>query len=1338
MGQKAGALLAVLLAGLILGSSAYYVVFERDSTDATTACGQDERLVNGECVATSSVDDDPPISTEVVCEELEVKDANICRPLQPPSSLDYGIATLDGTIGDAVHLIPSFIGDGPDEWVVIPSLPQGLVLSNLTGVINGTMDNVMEPTTYTVFASNAAGMVQTNLTITVHDLPPGDLTYPSTFNVFTKGLEIPLQRPTLDGGGAVTSWTVTPPLPDGLSLDTSGRFEGVPNALTPCGNHVFNASNPSGFALFTMTVCVHDVAPSGLSYPNALNVFTINTALPPLVPTAQGGEVLSYTAEPPLPEGLTLNTSTGIITGQSPAVLESSIHVIWANNSGGSSSSLLEFRFNDVPVSDLTFGASEFAFVWNVDTVNLTPSWTGGTPVSWAIEPALPAGLTFAQGIIQGFASTTFAPTEFTVWANNSGGSSSTALTLSILDQTPSNISWSDGQPLAFGVNADVDLLVVNEGPNITSWAVEPSLPAGLSLTSDGDITGTPVQRTPWQTYRLWANNSGGSFTTTLTLAIHDVEADWQDIVAGVGTLNYGSSWPSLILPLGKWSFPVALDWDDRPIISASHAGQGRVVGYGHESMVAKQGGTNETTLSLNAIEWACGGTSKTVGVQVDYDHFEDELQAEGYTVVANAWPSDLAGLDCFIGDFWNSYSEVENTALEAFITAGGGVVLGGHSWYWSYSNDDVAHDYPGNKLVDTTGLFVSSSSGSVALDLTGSPPSSFHQLRPALAGLEGHLLNNQPMSAADQTVASEMLERVVSQIPLDFTFVWQPVRAMTNDTGWIEISSTNTFDLQGSPVERLVLKIQDRLLFLLPPSQLPVHPSSTSFPGDVPLNATRVSRTVTVNGTFAGLPSQFGYAGARADGRLSTGLYAAAGEVVNVTVPQHIVGTGVNILVGAHTDHLWNKNTLSRHPVIYRTFLAETTTFSVGNAFGGAVYVRVPAGSTLGEFNVSIENAVLAPYWKQGETSLALWNSTLRHYPAPWAEIESDQFILSVPSGDIRDLDTPNATMEFWDLALEMEHDLSGFTPWPRVERAVFDVQISAGWMHSGYPFMAHTASSKGVLNSTQMWSQGDWGMFHELGHNHQWMPSTLPGTTETTCNLYSAKLMTELVGVDLGAGHQAMNTQSRESRTETYFQGGSQLSSWSVWTALETYMQVQEAFGWEPITEALSAYYTMADPPANDEEEFNRWVVELSESTGYNLAPYHEAWGFPLTQETKDDLMHLPVWVDDPLRGWVHEYDPVLLNLTANNVTSSGADLEWDVYDNGTSTNLTLCYGQSNGGTSRTAWSTCTSVGASTVGHHLITLGGLSSSTGYYARVVGDNGNGDTWSDTAMFTTT
>ncbi|HIF91030.1 MAG TPA: hypothetical protein EYQ58_05795, partial [Candidatus Poseidoniales archaeon] len=175
---------------------------------------------------------------------------------------------------------------------------------------------------------------------------------------------------------------------------------------------------------------------------------------------------------------------------------------------------------------------------------------------------------------------------------------------------------------------------------------------------------------------------------------------------------------------------------------------------------------------------------------------------------------------------------------------------------------------------------------------------------------------------------------------------------------------------------------------------------------------------------------------------------------------------------------------------------------------------------------------------------------------PAPWAEIEGEFFILTVPSSQIRTLNNTVDLMNWWDTALQMEHNLSGFQPWTRVERAVFDIQISAGWMHSGYPFMAHTVSVANVVNLSHMSTQGDWGMFHELGHNHQWMAATLPGNTETTCNLFSAYIMTELVGVDLGAGHGSMSNSSRETRTETYFNAGSQISQWSVWTALETHM--------------------------------------------------------------------------------------------------------------------------------------------------------------------------------------
>ena len=113
------------------------------STEPSDDCKEDETLVDGNCVPASTVDDEPPIPVEIECGVLEVKEANgSCRPLMAPTSLDYGVSTVETIIGEHVHLIPSFDGDGPDEWMVIPSLPQGLVLNNATGEINGTITSI--------------------------------------------------------------------------------------------------------------------------------------------------------------------------------------------------------------------------------------------------------------------------------------------------------------------------------------------------------------------------------------------------------------------------------------------------------------------------------------------------------------------------------------------------------------------------------------------------------------------------------------------------------------------------------------------------------------------------------------------------------------------------------------------------------------------------------------------------------------------------------------------------------------------------------------------------------------------------------------------------------------------------------------------------------------------------------------------------------------------------------------------------------------------------------------------------------------------------------------------
>jgi hypothetical protein len=453
----------------------------------------------------------------------------------------------------------------------------------------------------------------------------------------------------------------------------------------------------------------------------------------------------------------------------------------------------------------------------------------------------------------------------------------------------------------------------------------------------------------------------------------------------------------------------------------------------------------------------------------------------------------------------------------------------------------------------------------------------------------------------------------------------------------------------------------------------------------------------------------------------MTTGLYAAPGEVVTVTVPSEIIDSGTYVLVGAHSDSLWGKTQLHRHPQIARWWYIDSATMEVGNAFGGPIYIGIQAGSTLGDFDVTVSNVVKAPRYIHGETDIFQWQQQFRHDLAPWAEIGSSQFILTVPSHEIRDLDNPQDLMDWWDQALGMEHEIYGYLPWPRVERAVFDAQISAGWMHSGYPFMAHDLSVAGVVNVSYMSENGDWGMFHELGHNHQWMPSTLPGTTETGCNFASVYLMEQLVNPP---NLRPANPQ------RAYFEDGSNISNWSTWVALDTFLVVKEEWGWDPITEALSVYYTLpaAEVPSGGTEEFNAWVMHLSNATGYNLAPYHSAWGFPLTQATYDALDHLPVWVDDPLRGDFFVYDAILRNLSSTNLNSSAAQVVWDVYDNGTNTTLTVYYGQTDMGNNSQLWPYSVSSGTPEVGPGSANITFTGDGT-HYVRIMASNEEAEVW---------
>jgi hypothetical protein len=98
------------------------------------------------------------------------------------------------------------------------------------------------------------------------------------------------------------------------------------------------------------------VSPSGLSYTPSSASGTVDTALTSLNPTVTG-TVTSYAVSPTLPAGLSISTSTGVISGTPTAVSASAIYTVTAANGTGSTTATVTIEVAAAPVGSTFAGA---------------------------------------------------------------------------------------------------------------------------------------------------------------------------------------------------------------------------------------------------------------------------------------------------------------------------------------------------------------------------------------------------------------------------------------------------------------------------------------------------------------------------------------------------------------------------------------------------------------------------------------------------------------------------------------------------------------------------------------------------------------------------------------------------------------------------------------------------------------------------------------------------------------------------------------------------------------------------------------------------------------------
>ncbi|OLB65213.1 MAG: hypothetical protein AUI10_07755 [Actinobacteria bacterium 13_2_20CM_2_72_6] len=330
------------------------------------------------------------VTSTLVTSALDSPLFNSNETAQAPTVDNPGNLTDEKTV--PVNITLTATGGAPPVSWKAPSLPPGLSLDANTGVVSGT-PSATGSYSVTVTATDGYNLSGTAaftwtivapLTVTTPAAQSGEATAPAT----------PLQVSAANGVGPYT-WSATG-LPAGLSIDGTGKISGTPTAA---GSYsvVVTATDAKGKSVptnpFTWTVAAGPTVTAPTGTRTAASGGTINVTA-----TATAGTTPYSWSAQNLPAGLSINSSTGVISGTVGIGSRYVSTITVTDAKGGTNSVVVTWNVNGsglrvtAPAGDRTGDSVGTPVSFTATASNGSPSY------SWTASGSLPSGMGITSG----------------------------------------------------------------------------------------------------------------------------------------------------------------------------------------------------------------------------------------------------------------------------------------------------------------------------------------------------------------------------------------------------------------------------------------------------------------------------------------------------------------------------------------------------------------------------------------------------------------------------------------------------------------------------------------------------------------------------------------------------------------------------------------------------------------------------------------------------------------------------------------------------------------------------------------------------------------------------